>query len=64
MVIEIKEKKKGIYQIGKIEPSFRDPASMTEDELTDPNYALKKLAKDFGNGNTDILTCSRCHHCR
>ena len=64
MVTEIKEKKKGAYQISKIEPSFRDPATMTEEELTDPDYALKKLTRDFANGNIDILTCSRCHHCR
>jgi len=64
MVVTIKEKPQ-VKEVGKItSPSFRDPATMTEAELNDPDYAKKKLARDFGNGNTDIITCSKCHHCR
>ena len=52
MVTEIKE---------KIEPKFRNPKDMTEEELTDPDYALKQLEKLSG-GRLSI-TCSKCHHC-
>lgn len=54
MTIETKEKE-------TIEPKFRNPDDMTEEELTDPDYSLKRLAKDYG---VHLLTCSKCHHCR
>lgn len=43
-------------------PQFRDPGSMTEEQLTDPDYALKQLEKL--NGGKLSITCSKCHHCR
>lgn len=64
MAIAIKEKSQ-VKEVGKITgPSFRDPSTMTAEELTDPDYAKKRLARDFGDGNINILTCSKCHHCR
>lgn len=54
MATEIKEKE-------KVEPKFRNPDEMTEEELTDPDYWLKRLMKQ----NRDYpMTCSKCHHCR
>ena len=43
-------------------PKFRNPEEMTEEELTDPDYHLKQLAKL--SGGKFSLTCSKCHHCR
>ena len=64
MAVAVREKPKQ-KELGKITgPSFRDPATMTPEELNDPDYAKKRLAKDFGNDDIDILTCSKCHHCR
>ena len=42
-------------------PSFRDPETMTVEQLTDPDYALKQIMKSNG---AHPLTCSKCHHCR
>ena len=58
MVTAVKEKKTVMPMV----PKFRDPATMTHEQLTDPDYALKQLAKLSG-GKFDI-TCSKCHHCR
>ena len=44
------------------EPKFRDPTTMTIEELTDPDYRLKQLVKL--NGGKPGAICSRCHHCR
>ena len=43
-------------------PKFRDLATMTHEQLTDPDYRLKQLAKLSGGKFT--ITCSKCHHCR
>ena len=40
------------------EPVFRDPSEITE-EMRDPDYALKQLAK-LNNG-VYTITCSKCH---
>ena len=61
MVTEVREKT-GMSLIGKIAPKFRDPATMTHEQLTDPDYALKQLAKL--SGGKFSITCSKCHHCR
>jgi hypothetical protein len=45
-----------------IAPAFRDPKTMSQEELTDPDYRLKSLQKEYG-GNFNI-SCSRCHHCK
>ena len=45
------------------EPKFRDPAMMTYEQLHDPDYHIKQLAKHFG-GDRFAITCSKCHHCR
>lgn len=58
MVTEVREKEK-VKAPSK--PKFRDPATMTEEELTDPDYRLKQIIKDSGGLNP---TCSKCHHCR
>ena len=58
MVIEVVEKKPITI------PKFRDPATMSEAELTDPDYRIKKLAIDSGLKPDAIKICSRCHHCR
>lgn len=55
MVQQVKEKK-------KIEPKFRDPATLSTEQLTDPDYSLKQLEKL--NGGRLKITCSKCHHCR
>lgn len=44
------------------QPKFLDPSELTEEQLTDPDYALKQLEKLAG-GKLNI-TCSKCHHCR
>ena len=41
---------------------FRDPASLTNEQLNDPDYAFKELERL--NGGKLAITCSRCHHCR
>lgn len=41
--------------------TFRPDSEITE-EMRDPDYALKQLAK-LNNGRY-IITCSKCHHCR
>jgi len=48
----------------KTEPKFRDISELTEEQLTDPDYRLKKIAKDAGISETEMLICSKCHHCR
>lgn len=58
MVIEVVERNKTKVR----EPKFRDPATMTYEQLYDPDYHLKQLAK-LNGGKLDI-TCSKCHHCR
>ena len=67
VAVEIKketlEEKKG-RAAQAVAYKFRDESELTEEQLTDPDYAKKRLARDFGNGNIDILTCSKCHHCR
>ena len=57
MVIETREKREIVST-----PKFRDPTTMTEEELTDPDYALKRLVEQSGGKIT--ITCSKCHHCR
>jgi len=53
---------KTIPKIGEITPKFLDPSELTEEQLTDPDYALKELEKL--NGGRLNVTCSKCHHCR
>lgn len=43
-------------------PKFRDPNKMSQEQLTDPDYALKQLIKR--SGGKISITCSKCHHCR
>lgn len=43
------------------EPKFRDPSTLTAEQLTDPDYRLKQVMKENGGRS---LTCSKCHHCR
>ena len=53
---------KNTEAVSVTEPKFRDPATMTQEQLTDPDYHLKQLAKLSGGKFT--ITCSKCHHCR
>lgn len=46
----------------KTEPKFRDPSTLSIEQLTDPDYSLKQLEK-LNKGKLNI-TCSKCHHCR
>ena len=39
---------------------FRDKDSLSEAQLTDPDYSLKQI---FGD-NVATAVCSKCHHCR
>lgn len=57
MVVEIEEKR-------VTEPKFRDPSELTEEQLTDPDYRLKQLAREAGIPESQMLICSKCHHCR
>ncbi len=59
MVLEIREKPQGALLV---EPKFRDPATMTYEQLTDPDYHIKQLVKLSGGKLTP--TCSKWHHCR
>lgn len=60
MVIELLEAKEKVVK----EPKFIDPSELTEEQLTDPDYSLKQIAKLAGVDEQQILICSRCHHCR
>jgi len=46
------------------EPKFRDIREFSEEQLTDPDYRLKQIARDAGISEVDMLVCSKCHHCR
>jgi len=60
MATETKPKEKSVIE----EPKFRDPATMTYEELHDPDYHLKQIAKQAGVSPDSIINCSKCHHCR
>ena len=55
MVITVKE---------SLKPKFRDPSTMTYEQLHDPDYHIKKIARDAGISEQELLVCSKCHHCR
>jgi len=61
MVTETKEEtfnEKKARVAGEVAYKFRDANKLTEEQLTDPDYRLKKLV---GAGTK---FCSKCHHCR
>ena len=60
MTTEMKPGEKSVLE----EPKFRDPATMTYEQLHDPDYHLKQIAKRAGIRAIDMINCSRCHHCR
>lgn len=69
MITAVKEKEetleeKKLKTLEAVAYKFRDESELTEEELTDPDFAKKRLAREFGNGDIDIITCSKCHHCR
>jgi hypothetical protein len=43
-------------------PLFVDRMRLSEEQLKDPDYALKELEK-LNKGRYSV-TCSKCHHCR
>ena len=50
-------------RIGRIKkPKFRNSSELTTEQLNDPDFRLKQLAK-LDKGNSGI-TCSKRHHCR
>jgi hypothetical protein len=59
--VEIDEKMK---LIKKENQSYRfiKPENLLPEMLTDPDYRLKYLQRQFGNMNP--ISCSKCHHCR
>jgi len=59
-MVQVKER---VLEIVK-EPKFRDVDELTYEQLTDPDYRLKQVAKDAGIDESQILICSKCHHCR
>lgn len=58
--VTVKKAREDILEV--IEPKFRDPNTLSTEQLTDPDYALKQLEK-LNKGRLSI-TCSKCHHCR
>lgn len=58
MVIETKPREKTIIE----EPKFIESEKLTDEQLNDPDYRLKQLARL--NGGKLNITCSKCHHCR
>ena len=58
-------KHKGIHIPDGHIPVFRDPGTLTKEQLTDPDYRLKSLLViALFIENLGRITCSRCHHCR
>jgi len=53
----------GIAEKVESESMFRDPSTLTYEQLTDPDYRLKELEKVDGKYKFNIA-CSKCHHCR
>ena len=45
-------------------PRFRSISELTEEQLTDPDYSLKQLARETGISENQMIICSKCHHCR
>ena len=46
------------------EPKFRNISELTTEQLTDPDYRIKKIAKEAGISEWEIIICTKCHHCR
>jgi len=46
----------------RIEPQFRNPNELSQEQLTDPDYSIKQIEK-MNNVKFSIV-CSKCHHCR
>ena len=55
-----------VNEKGKIDnlskPKFIDKKLLQEEQITDPDYRLKFLEKQYGNKYP--ISCSKCHHCR
>lgn len=50
---------KRVRTAAAVENKFRDESELTEEQLTNPDYALEQI---FGPDRPAV--CSRCHHCR
>lgn len=48
----------------KVAYKFRNEWELTEEQLTDPDYSMKQLAKMAGINEQRLMVCSKCHHCR
>jgi hypothetical protein len=47
-------------------PVFRPRETLTKEQLTNPDYAMKQLiaANEKMGASKLNITCSKCHHCR
>jgi hypothetical protein len=45
-----------------VTPKFIEPSKLSFEQLTDPDYAIKKLQQEFGMSLP--IKCTMCHHCR
>jgi len=45
---------------GEVAYKFRDESELSDAQLADPDYSLKRI---FG-ANANFTICSKCHHCR
>ena len=45
-------------------PKFKEEWELTEEQLTDPDYSMKLIAKRAGLDPNKMLICSKCNHCR
>lgn len=54
------------YETRRFKPKFRDPNTLSVEQLTDPDYGLKQIQKLSNKLGSPIAadSCSRCHHCR
>jgi len=62
MFDEIIEKKLVVETLNEFEPKFIDSGELTKEQLTDPDYAIKRLIR-IGDGKI-FMPCAKCHHCR
>jgi hypothetical protein len=45
------------------EPEFLPLKCLSEDQISDPDYAIRQLDM-MNKNNFEMTMCSKCHHCR
>jgi hypothetical protein len=60
-LVETDERFKGIKKTQQVF-RFINPNDLPPEALTDADYRIKMLERQFGNMNP--VFCSKCHHCR